>query len=56
MILPPDDGLTLVDRAQAILGNRLKITKRGFFLDDHPVNTAAVLKAAGITPKEAPPM
>lgn len=56
LILPPDDGLTPIDKAQAILRDRLEVTKRGFFLDGRPVDTYKVLDAAGITLKDCPPI
>lgn len=48
LIAPLGDGLTVLERAQAMLGDRLKETRTCFMLDGKPCNTKDVLKAAGL--------
>jgi transposase len=53
IVAEPDDGITVMERAQAILGTRL--TERrgyGFYLDGKPANTAAVIHGAGLKFKD----
>lgn len=53
LVLDPDDGMTLIEKAQKSLGDRLK-EKRGvgYILDGRHVSTAAVVKAAGLKFKD----
>lgn len=54
--LPLDDGLTLIDKAKEVLGQRLREDRyRGYVLDGRPVRTDAVIAAAGLEfPPEKP--
>lgn len=49
IIAEPDDGMTLMERAQHILGDRLT-EKRGYgyMLDGKPASTQRVVQAAGL--------
>lgn len=53
IIAEPDDGLTIMERAQKILGDRLK-EKRGYgyMLDGRPTSSRAVVHAAGLKLKD----
>lgn len=49
IIAEPDDGMTVMERAQSILGDRL--TERrglGYYLDGRPVSSRRVVEAAGL--------
>ena len=49
IIAEPDDGMTIMDRAKAVLGDRL--TERrgmGYYLDGKPVNSRRVIEGAGL--------
>ena len=53
IIAEPDDGMTIMERAQAILGDRLTEKRHmGYFLDGRPVNSRAVVHAAGLKLKD----
>lgn len=49
LIAPLGDGMTVLERALAILGDRAQETRDCFKLDGKPCNTSAILKAAGLT-------
>jgi len=53
IIALPDDGYTLMEKAEMILGSRLK-ERRGFgyYLDGRPARTDAILAAAKLKPKD----
>jgi len=53
IIAEPDDGLTIMERAESILGSRFE-TRRGlgYFLDGRPVSTRRVVEAAGLKFKD----
>jgi len=53
IIAEPDDGITIMERAEHILGERLE-TRRGlgYFLDGRPANTRKVVEAAGLKFKD----
>jgi transposase len=53
IIADPDDGYTLMERAEQILGDRL-VEKRGYgyFLDGRPVHSTRVIHAAGLKFKD----
>lgn len=44
-----DDGLTLMEKARAILGKRIGEDYRGYLLDNRPVRIDVLVKAAGLT-------
>lgn len=49
IIAEPEDGMTIMEQAQNILGERL--TERrgmGYYLDGKPVNSRRVIEAAGL--------
>lgn len=49
IIAEPDDGMTVMEKAVAILGDRL--TERrglGYYLDGRPVSSMRVIEAAGL--------
>lgn len=49
IIAEPDDGMTIMDKAKAILGDRL--TERrgmGYYIDNKPVSTRRVIESAGL--------
>ncbi|AXQ68308.1 hypothetical protein HOT99_gp309 [Caulobacter phage CcrBL10] len=48
LIAPLGDGLTILERAMAALGDRVRETKTCFLLDGKPCNTKDILKAAGM--------
>lgn len=49
IVAEPDDGLTVMERATAILGSRLTEKRgMGYFLDGRPVSSAKVVAAAGL--------
>lgn len=49
IIAEPDDGLTVMDKAKASLGDRLTERRNmGYFLDGRPVSTRAVIEGAGL--------
>ena len=53
IVAEPDDGITIMEQAKNILGERL--TERrglGYFVDGKPVNTRAVIEAAGLKFKD----
>lgn len=53
IVAPLDDGLTVMERAQSILGDRL--TERrgvGYVLDGRPVSSRRVVEAAGLKFKD----
>lgn len=53
IIAPLDDGLTILERAEKILGDRLTEKRgMGYFLDGRPVNVSTVIKAAGLKYKD----
>lgn len=43
-----DDRPPLIEQCQEILGDRLKITREGFFLDRLPAHTDKIVAAAGL--------
>lgn len=45
---PPEWEFTIMERAAAILGDRLKEDYRGYLLDRQPVNSDTVIRAAGL--------
>jgi transcriptional regulator with XRE-family HTH domain len=49
IIADADDGLTVMDHAKAILGDRLTERRgQGYFVDERPVNSRRVIEAAGL--------
>lgn len=46
--LPSDYGMTVMERAKAVLGPRLGETSQGYTLDGRITNTPAILEEAGI--------
>lgn len=50
--LPDDFGLTVMEQARRILGERLKETPLGYSLDGRITNTPAILKEAGVELKQ----
>jgi hypothetical protein len=48
LIAPMGDGMTVLERALAMLGDRVKETRQGFKLDGKACNTKDILKAAGL--------
>lgn len=52
IIVPFDSALPLHEQAAAILGDRFRESRMGFMLDGKPINTAALLKAAGLKFKD----
>ena len=52
-ITDPDDGFTVMELAEQILGDRPVIKRHhGFVLDGRPVNTRTVVEAAGLKFKD----
>jgi len=53
IIAEPDDGITIMERAQMILGSRL-VERRGvgYILDGRPSSTRKVVHAAGLKLKD----
>lgn len=47
--LGDDDGLTLMEKARAILGKRVSEDYRGYLLDCRPVRVDVLVRAAGLT-------
>jgi hypothetical protein len=41
-----DSGITIIDKARRILGDRLVEKREGYVLDNRPVNTDDILRAA----------
>lgn len=53
IIAEPDDGMTVMDQAKAILGARLTEKRgMGYFVDGRPVSSTAVVHAAGLKMKD----
>lgn len=53
IIAEPDDGITVTERAQNILGDRLREDRhRGYILDGRPVSSTVVVHAAGLKFKD----
>lgn len=53
--LPSDWGLTVLDKAKKILGDRLVEDRwKGYLLDGRPVRTDAVIAAAGLSYEDGP--
>lgn len=53
LVADPDDGITIMERAEQILGTRLTYSRnRGRMLDGRPVHTRKVVEAAGLTFKD----
>ena len=50
--LPDDFGLTVMEQAKRILGERLEETRLGYTLDGRLMNTPAILKEAGVEAKQ----
>lgn len=48
LIAPLGDGLTVLERAMLMLGDRAKETRTCFLLDGKPCNTRDILTAAGL--------
>ncbi len=49
IIAPIDDGLTLMERAKLLLGNRLTESRvKGYVLDGRPSNIRRIFDAAGL--------
>lgn len=48
LIAPMGDGMTVLERALAALGDRAAETRDGYKLDGKPCNTKDILKAAGM--------
>lgn len=47
--LPPDFGLTVIEKAQEILGSRMVYDKhRGYFVDGQPMSCDKIVKMAGV--------
>lgn len=46
--LDMDDGLTLIERAQRILGRRMGEDYRGYLLDGRPVRVDILIQSAGL--------
>ena len=47
--LPPDFGLTLIEKAQEVLGSRMVYDRhRGYFVDGQPMSTDRIVKMAGV--------
>lgn len=42
------NGMTVLERAEEFLGDRLKMTRSGWLLDGRPASTDAVMAAAGL--------
>ena len=53
IVAEPDDGLTVMEKAKDILGDRL-VEKRGlgYFLDGRPASSIKVVHAAGLKMKD----
>lgn len=53
IIADPDDGLTVMERAHAILGERLTEKRHiGYILDGRPASARSVIEAAGLKFKD----
>lgn len=53
LVADPDDGITIMERAEQILGSRLETRRQlGYFLDGRPVNTRRIVEAAGLKFKD----
>lgn len=52
--LGEDDGLTLLERARLVLGQRVSEDYRGYLLDNRPVRVDVLVKAAGLTLPDIP--
>lgn len=48
VVVPVGDGLTTLERAMEILGDRAKETRKGFMLDGKLCNTDKIIHAAGL--------
>ncbi|AFU87631.1 hypothetical protein CcrKarma_gp114 [Caulobacter virus Karma] len=48
LIAPLGDGMTILERAIAALGDRVRETRLCFLLDGKPCNTKDILQAAGM--------
>lgn len=48
IVVPMGDGLTTLERAIEILGDRVKETRQGFVLDGKVCNTDKLFAAAGL--------
>lgn len=48
----PEAGRTLLERARMRLGDRVRVTARGYTLDDRPVTVFDLLKEAGLSHPE----
>lgn len=47
--LPPDYGLTIIEKAQEVLGPRMVYDRhRGYFVDGQPMSTDRIVKLAGV--------
>lgn len=47
--LPPDYGMTLMEKAQEVLGPRLVYLKhKGYFVDGRPMSCERIVKMAGV--------
>lgn len=53
IVADPDDGITVMERAEQILGDRFSERRGlGYFLDGRPVSSRRVVEAAGLKFKD----
>jgi len=53
IVAEPDDGITVMERAETILGARLTVRRGyGYYLDGKPANTEKVIRTAGLKFKD----
>lgn len=48
----PEEGETLMDKAKAVLGDRMGEKYGCYTLDGRPINSWGLMKAAGLSPRE----